>query len=88
MGRVHPFSHFGVDKGAGLLIMIINISQEGADLKDDQPNSGPPPQGGRSRKQVNSKDLFPPGETEVWILHGEENYRLQITKSGKLILTK
>jgi hemin uptake protein HemP len=32
--------------------------------------------------------LLPPGEKELWILHGHENYRLQLTKSGKLILTK
>jgi hemin uptake protein HemP len=38
--------------------------------------------------QIKSEDLFRPGEKEVWILHGEVIYRLQTTKSGKLILTK
>jgi hemin uptake protein HemP len=40
------------------------------------------------RRQVRSGELLPPGEKELWILHGHENYRLQLTKSGKLILTK
>ena len=43
---------------------------------------------GRPRRQVKSEELIPPGETELWILHGSESYRLQVTKSGKLILTK
>ena len=43
---------------------------------------------GRPRRQVKSEELIPPGETELWILHGNESYRLQLTKSGKLILTK
>ncbi len=42
----------------------------------------------RPRRQVHSGELLPPGEKELWILHGHENYRLQLTKSGKLILTK
>ncbi|HVZ79739.1 MAG TPA: hemin uptake protein HemP [bacterium] len=43
---------------------------------------------GRSRREVKSEELIPPGETELWIVHGTERYRLQLTKSGKLILTK
>jgi len=38
--------------------------------------------------QIKSEDLFRPDEKEVWILHEESNYRLQVTKNGKLILTK
>ena len=37
---------------------------------------------------IKSEDLFRPDEKEVWILHEESNYRLQVTKNGKLILTK
>ena len=43
---------------------------------------------GKPRRQVKSEELFSPGTTELWILHGTESYRLQLTKSGKLILTK
>lgn len=43
---------------------------------------------GKPGRQIKSGDLFLPGETEIWILHGTESYRLQLTKSGKLILTK
>ena len=42
----------------------------------------------KPRRQVKSGELLPPGEKELWILHGLEHYRLQLTKSGKLILTK
>lgn len=39
-------------------------------------------------KQVyRSEDLFKNGR-EIVILHGEAQYRLQITKAGKLILNK
>lgn len=37
--------------------------------------------------QMNSVDLFK-GAREVSIKHGEEFYRLRLTKSGKLILHK
>ena len=49
-----------------------------------------PPKKGLARRArcVKSQELFLPGETEVWILHGSDSYRLQVTKSGKLILTK
>jgi hemin uptake protein HemP len=43
---------------------------------------------GKPRRQVKSEELFSPGTTELWILHGAESYRLQLTKNGKLILTK
>jgi hemin uptake protein HemP len=43
---------------------------------------------GKPRRQVKSEELLPPGTNELWILHGTESYRLQLTKSGKLILTK
>jgi hemin uptake protein HemP len=42
----------------------------------------------KPKRQVRSAELLPPGEKELWILHGLEHYRLQLTKSGKLILTK
>ena len=39
------------------------------------------------KKILKSEDLFQ-GSREVLILHGDFLYRLQITKSGKLILIK
>ncbi|MGH7739788.1 MAG: hemin uptake protein HemP [bacterium] len=39
-------------------------------------------------RQVKSEDLFLPDESELWILHGTQSYRLRKTKNGKLILTK
>ena len=57
-------------------------------MKADALPEGLPMKKGQPRRQIKSQDLFKPGETEVWILHGTEHYRLQVTKSGKLILTK
>lgn len=36
---------------------------------------------------VTSKELFQ-GRREVWIEHGDDMYRLRLTSSGKLCLTK
>jgi len=44
--------------------------------------------GAKVPRQIQSRDLFREGEREVWILHGDASYRLQLTKNGKLILTK
>jgi hemin uptake protein HemP len=38
-------------------------------------------------KIVRSEDLLQ-GRRELWIEHGEELYRLRLTRSGKLYLTK
>ena len=38
-------------------------------------------------RTVKSEDLFA-GSREIWILHGQEKYRLMITRNGKLILQK
>ena len=38
-------------------------------------------------RQVNSRDILG-GEREVWIVHGQDVYRLRETKNGKLILQK
>jgi hemin uptake protein HemP len=40
-----------------------------------------------ARRAVRSDELFH-GEREVVIVHREEEYRLRITRAGKLILTK
>jgi hemin uptake protein HemP len=39
------------------------------------------------RASVRSADLFA-GRREVIIVHGADEYRLRITRAGKLILTK
>ena len=38
-------------------------------------------------RSLRSEEIFG-GQREVSIIHGECTYRLQITKAGKLILTK
>jgi hemin uptake protein HemP len=43
--------------------------------------------GGDGRHTVRSSDLFRGGK-ELVIRHGSEEYRLRITRTGKLILTK
>lgn len=40
-----------------------------------------------AKRQIDSEDLFQ-GRHEVIIVHGGEEYRLRITRAGKLILTK
>lgn len=52
--------------------------------------SGHGSQGEQPKKEkpvFRSEDLFQ-GKKEVVILHGEFQYRLQLTKAGKLILNK
>jgi hemin uptake protein HemP len=39
------------------------------------------------QRQVNSKDILQ-GDREIWIVHGQDMYRLRETKNGKLILQK
>jgi hemin uptake protein HemP len=49
--------------------------------------SGGEPPRPAARRSVSSADLFQ-GHRELVILHGGEEYRLRITRAGKLILTK
>jgi hemin uptake protein HemP len=53
---------------------------------NEQPTKPSQPSPGM-RREVHSVDLLR-GEKEIWIRHGEEIYRLRLTKSGKLILQK
>jgi hemin uptake protein HemP len=55
-------------------------------MTNEQP-SKPPQPNAAMRREVYSDDLLR-GEKEIWIRHGEEIYRLRLTKSGKLILQK
>ncbi len=50
---------------------------------DLSPKSPPPD----SLRKINSSSLLL-GEKEVLIVHGEETYRLRLTKNDKLILQK
>ncbi len=52
-------------------------------------DSGPPQEadGGSAAPAVSSRDLLG-AKRELVILHGRERYRLLLTKSNKLILTK
>jgi hemin uptake protein HemP len=54
---------------------------------DGVPASGKRSNDGAERPTVRSADLFQ-GGNEVVIRHGREEYRLRITRAGKLILTK
>ncbi|HWU35842.1 MULTISPECIES: hemin uptake protein HemP [Methylovorus] len=38
-------------------------------------------------RQLDSKELFN-GQRELEIAHGDQTYRLRLTRQGKLILTK
>lgn len=57
-----------------------------SDSRDSVPPLNPPEEPPRHRV-VAAEDLFK-GEKEIVIAYGAAQYRLRITKSGKLILTK
>jgi len=50
----------------------------------DSPTSGAHP---AAERVVNSKELLG-SSTRIWIEHAAKRYLLQVTRSGKLILTK
>jgi hemin uptake protein HemP len=57
----------------------------------DKPNQRDPqaavPQAGKRQRTISSRDLF--GSDRLVIIgHEQEDYRLQVTATGKLILTK
>lgn len=54
--------------------------------RPDQPSPAAPP--ASAPRTISSEALFAPGQREVLILHGGEQYRLRQTRNGKLILTK
>lgn len=61
-------------------------------MVDEPPQSSlssrdPHPEGERRPQIVDSGDLLQ-GRRELWIEHGEEMYRLRLTRAGKLYLTK
>lgn len=57
-------------------------------MSPQEPSDGPRPEPRpKERAAVRSDELLR-GSREVVILHGDEEYRLRVTKSGKLILTK
>ncbi len=70
-------------------IVIISVNRVTCALLMTSPNSTnatgaqPPPQA----VKVDSRDLMRNAKT-LWIAHGTTWYRLQETRSGKLILTK
>ncbi len=51
------------------------------------PQNAPQPHRVMPAREVTVEDLLR-GERELLIRHGEELYRLQITKNGRLLLTK
>lgn len=51
------------------------------------PEEDPPQPAPEMKRIIDAKELFA-GAREVWILHGDAQYRLRITAAGKLILTK
>lgn len=67
--------------------MRLVLNCPGIMLKPD--DSGPPEEAdaGSTTPAVSSRDLLG-NKRELVILHGSERYRLLLTKSNKLILTK
>ena len=53
-------------------------------LSDKSPRAGTVP----APVPISTEALFAPGQREVLIVHGGEQYRLRQTRNGKLILTK
>lgn len=56
-------------------------------FKKDGPENSVPQAGLIAKRVLRSEEIFLK-EREVIIIHGELQYRLQITKAGKLILNK
>ncbi len=54
---------------------------------DAEPHDEPPPDDTDRPRIIRSEDVLQ-GRREVWIEHGEEMYRLRVTSSNKLYLTK
>ena len=57
--------------------------------ENNKPGAGPRPvrAPGQAAPRIRSTDLFQ-GNRQAVIVHGDEEYRLQQTRTGKLILTK
>jgi hemin uptake protein HemP len=66
--------------------MILNIRNKGWRV-DSTPGAEPPRPPKTPARRIQSEVLFE-GRSEVVILHRDEEYRLRVTKSDKLILTK
>jgi hemin uptake protein HemP len=58
-----------------------------ADLPSEYEVPPAPKRSELATREINSRDLMQ-GEREIVIRHGEEAYRLSVTRSGKLILRK
>jgi hemin uptake protein HemP len=57
-------------------------------IRIDEPPKAPSPSATpKSERVVSTKDLLA-GAHRIWIEHAAERYLLQVTRSGKLILTK
>lgn len=67
--------------------MIINIRGEGAVVENPTGGSFDAGSPKRPVRRISSESLFE-GRQEIIITHRGEEYRLRLTKSGKLILTK
>lgn len=63
------------------------MTENEASLNPRQPAECLPGLSGRELRTVRSEDLLQ-GQVELLIAHGEETYRLRLTRSGKLILQK
>jgi hemin uptake protein HemP len=53
----------------------------------ESPPAGKPSSAARPERSVSTKELLG-GAHRLWIEHAAERYLLQVTRSGKLILTK
>ena len=60
-------------------------------MTDDTPSGADPPQpprDGATRPRVVRLEELLHGSTELFIEHGQETYRLRLTRNGRLLLTK
>ena len=56
-------------------------------IKESPAASGPAPSRPAAERVVTTRELLG-GAHRIWIEHAAERYLLQVTRSGKLILTK
>jgi len=65
----------------------MNSDEQLPSSSEPEGEPAPTPGGADRPRIIQSEDVLQ-GHREVWIEHGDEMYRLRVTSSGKLYLTK